>query len=143
MDVKFIKPGDQVKLVLKGASVRSFPGWVNSVGMVAVTNFKERQDAVVPVIIDLVSPQNGKTEIDPAFRPGAACEVEFSLYNLPEALHLPFDALVPLATATCVMLPDRSLQPVELLFSDGLNGAAIASGIDEGATVLLMEAAHD
>jgi len=143
MDVKFIKPGDQVKLVLKGASVRSFPGWVNSVGMVAVTNFKERQDAVVPVIIDLVSPQNGKTQIDPAFRPGTACEVEFSLYDLPDALHLPFDAMIPLATATCVMLPDRRLQPVELLFSDGLNGAALASGIDEGTAVLLMEASHD
>jgi multidrug resistance efflux pump len=143
MDVKFIKPGDEVRLILKGASVRDFPGWVNSVGMVAMTDFKKRQDAVVPVIIDLMSPQNGKTEIDPAFRPGTACEVEFTLYDLPEALHLPFDAIIPLATATCVMLPDRSLQPVRLAFSDGLNGAALNSGIEEGDTVLLMEATHD
>ena len=123
--------------------MRSFPGWVSSVGLVAVTSFKERQDAVVPVIIDLKSPQNGHPEIDPAFRPGTSCEVEFSLYDLPDALHLPFDAIVPLATATCVMLPDQQLQPVELKFSDGLNGAVVTSGIDEGATVLLMEASHD
>ena len=143
MDVKFIKPGDEVKLVLKGASVRSFPGWVSSVGMVAVTSFKTRQDAVIPVVIDLVSPKNGKTVVDAAFRPGTSCEVEFKLYDLPDALHLPFDAIVPLATTTCVMLPDRQLQPVEIKFSDGLNGAVVSSGIDAGATVLLMEAKHD
>lgn len=143
MDIKFIRPGDEVKLMLKGNSTRSFPGWVNSKGLVATTDFKKRQDAVVPVIIDLLSPANGVTVIDPAFRPGNTCEVEFKLYDVPQAIFLPFDALLPMATATCVVTPDHKIKPVKVLFSDGLRGCAIESGLTIGEQVLLQEAAGD
>lgn len=143
MDIKFVKPGDEVKLMLKGSSVRTFPGWVSSVGMVAATDFKKRQDAVVPVIIDLLSPAHGVKVIDPAFRPGNTCEVEFKLYDLPDATFIPFDALLPTATATCVVGPDKSLRPVEILFSDGLRGCAVKSGLAAGDSILLQESEND
>jgi multidrug resistance efflux pump/primosomal replication protein N len=143
MDVKFIKPGDEVRLTLKGNSVRSFPGWVSSVGLVAATDFKTRQDAVVPVVIDLVPPGNGSAPVDPAFRPGNTCEVEFKLYDLAETVFVPTDALLPAATSSCVVMADGGIRPVEILFSDGLRGCAVASGLQPGEVILLQEPAND
>lgn len=143
MDAKFIKLGDQVKILLNGNSVSKFKGWVSSVGFIAQTDFKIRQDAVVKVVIDLLSEKHGVVEISSAFRPGASCEVEFSLYNSTDTLFLPYDAMIPTASGTFVMSTARELLPVELLFSDGLNGIAIKSGVSEGQQLLLMEATND
>lgn len=143
MDVKFINPGDKIRILLKGNSVSTFPGWVSSVSYVAQTQFKARQDAVVKIIIDLVSPQNGVKKIDSAFRPGQSCEVEFDLYDVKDALLVPFDAVLPLASGPCVVSPDKSLKPIEVLFSDGLNGCVVKSGVEEGEEILLMEAIND
>ncbi|MDD3146572.1 MAG: hypothetical protein PHD82_04665 [Candidatus Riflebacteria bacterium] len=143
MDARFIKRGDEVKLLLKGNSSKKLRGWVDSVGIVATTEFRKRQDAVVAVIINLVSPVTGQIESDPALRPGSSCEVEFLLYDLSDALFLPFDGLLPTATASCVVTDTGKLQAVDLHFVDGLNGAAIAGGLSEGDEILLMEAAND
>jgi multidrug resistance efflux pump len=143
MDVKFVKPGDQVKVILKGNSVSSFPGWVSSISYIARTDFKARQDAVVRVVIDLVSPEHGVTKIAPAFRPGQSCEVEFQLYDVQDALVLPFDAVIPFATGPCVIKEDLVPAPVELLFSDGLQGYVVQSGLTEGDEIILMEALND
>lgn len=143
MDVKFINPGDKIRILLKGNSVSTFPGWVSSVSYVAQTQFKARQDAVVKIIIDLVSPQNGVSKIDPAFRPGQSCEVEFDLYDVKDALLVPFDAVLPLASGPCLVSPDKSLKTIEVLFSDGLNGCVVKSGVEEGDEILLMEAIDD
>ncbi len=142
-DARFIKTGDEVRLLLKGNSNRKLRGWVNSVGIVATTEFLKRQDATVAVEISLVSPQNGEVVSDSALRPGSSCEVEFKLYDLPDSLHLPFDGLLPTASGSCVVLPGGKLQPVSLHFVDGLNGGAIAAGLDEGDEILLMEAGND
>ncbi len=141
-DARFIRPGDEVRLLLKGNSSRKLRGWVKTVGIVATTEFRKRQDATVAVEIGMVSPQ-GEVVSDQALRPGSSCEVEFKLYDLPEALYLPFDALLPTATGSCVVLPDGKLQPVALHFVDGLNGGAIAGGLQEGDEILLMEAVND
>jgi len=138
MDLKFLKPGDEVKLKVKGSSVRTFPGWINSVGMVAVNEFPKRQDNVVPVIIDLLNSDRGVSSIDAAFRPGVSCEVEFVLYDLAQALVVPYDAILPTASGTCLVNTDKSLRPVELEFSDGLNGAVIRSGLTAGEVILLQ-----
>lgn len=143
MDLKFLKPGDEVKVKVKSASVRTFPGWINSVGLVAVNEFPKRQDNVVSVVIDLLNPEKGINKIDEAFRPGVSCEVEFTLYDLADALVVPYDALLPTATATCVVNPDRTLRPVELEFSDGLNGAVVKSGLNAGDEILLQEPLDD
>lgn len=143
MDVKFIKPGDEVKILLKGASISTFPGWVASINHVAKTDFKVRQDATVSVIIDLVAKKHGVDNVPPGFRPGQSCEIEFLLYQQENALVLPYDAVLPTATGPCAVSPAKELQPVEILFSDGLHGYALKSGLSEGAEVLLMEAEHD
>jgi multidrug resistance efflux pump len=143
MDAKFIEPGEEVKVFLKGDSVQSFRGWVSSVGYIAQTNFKFRQDAVVKVVVDLLSPENGVVEVDPGFRPGASCEVEFELYNHENALVVPFDAVVPAATSPCVISEDKKLLPVKIGFSDGLNGMLVKEGVEVGQQILLMEARDD
>ncbi len=143
IDARFIKPGDEVKLLLKGNSNKKMRGWVDSVAIVAATEFRKRQDAVVNVIISMVSPVNGEVESDPALRPGSSCEVEFVLYDLPDALYLPFDGLLPTATASCIVTSSGKLQAVDLHFADGLNGAAIAGGLRAGDEILLMEAVND
>ncbi len=142
-DARFIKTGDEVRLLLKGNSSRKLRGWVNSVGIVATTEFLKRQDATVAVEIGLISPQNGEVVSDSALRPGSSCEVEFKLYDQPDSLHLPFDGLLPTASGSCVVLPGGKLQPVSLHFVDGLNGGAIAVGLSEGDEILLMEAGND
>ncbi|MEW6712440.1 MAG: hypothetical protein AB1403_21665, partial [Candidatus Riflebacteria bacterium] len=143
MDAKFIKPGDQVNVLLKGNSVSSFPGWVSSVSYVAQTDFKIRQDAVVKVVIDLVSEKHGVKKVDSAFRPGQSCEVEFLLYDLQDVLQVPYDAILPLANGPCLIDENLQLKKVEILFSDGLQGYAIESGAQEGDDILLMEAGND
>ncbi len=143
MDARFIKRGDEVKILLKGNSNRSLRGWVDSVGIVAVTEFRKRQDATVSVIIALADPATGKIETDPSIRPGTSCEVEFKLYDLADSLFVPFDALLPTATASCIVTSDRKIQPVQLLFADGLHGCAVASGLQEGDEILLMEPVND
>ena len=142
-DARFIKPGDEVHLLLKGNSSRKLRGWVNSVAIVATTEFRKRQDAVVAVEVGMISPTTGEGTTDPALRPGSSCEVEFKLYDRPDALFLPFDALLPTATASCVVTPDGKLQPVTLHFVDGLQGGALAGGLAEGDEILLMEAGDD
>ena len=143
MDARFIKPGNEVRLLLKGNTSKVLRGWVDSVGIVAVTEFKKRQDATVTVIIGMVSPETGKVESDPALRPGSSCEVEFVLYDLPDAIYLPFDGLLPTATASCVIDRSGQMRPVKLLFADGLHGCAIASGLQAGDEILLPEADND
>jgi multidrug efflux pump subunit AcrA (membrane-fusion protein) len=98
---------------------------------------------VVRVVIDLVSPEHGVTKIAPAFRPGQSCEVEFQLYDVQDALVLPFDAVIPFATGPCVIKEDLVPAPVELLFSDGLQGYVVQSGLTEGDEIILMEALND
>ncbi len=143
MDARFIKPGNEVRLLLKGNTSKVLRGWVDSVGIVAVTEFKKRQDATVTVIIGMVSPDSGKAESDPALRPGSSCEVEFVLYDIPDALFLPFDGLLPTATASCVIDRAGQMRPVKLLFADGLRGCAIAAGLQAGDEILLPEADND
>ncbi len=143
MDARFIKPGNEVKLLLKGNSNKTLRGWVNSVGIVATTEFGKRQDATVAVVVSLVSPTTGEVVSDASLRPGSSCEVEFKLYDLADALYLPFDGLVPTATSSCAVTADGKLQPVELLFADGLRGCAVTAGLSEGDEILLMEAVDD
>ena len=143
MDARFIKEGDEVQVILKGSSEKSLRGWVHSVGIIATTELSKRQDAIVQIIISMISPETGQAETDPAFRPGSTCELEFKLYDLPEALFIPFDSLLPTATATCIVTDNGTVKPVELLLSDGLRGCAVKSGLQEGDRILLMEAVDD
>jgi hypothetical protein len=77
------------------------------------------------------------------FRPGISCEVEFTLYDLKDALIVPFDAVVPLIERPAVVNADKQLKPVKVALSDGLEGYVIESGIKEGDEILLMEAGID
>ncbi|MGM0599629.1 MAG: HlyD family efflux transporter periplasmic adaptor subunit [Candidatus Rifleibacteriota bacterium] len=143
MDAKFIEAGDEVKVYLKGNSVSVARGWVSSISIIADTNFTKSQDANVKIIIDLLSPENGVTKVPEGFRPGISCEVEFTLYDLKDALIIPFDAVIPMTDGPAVVNKDKKLKPVKVAFSDGLEGYVIESGIKEGEEILLMEAGID
>jgi hypothetical protein len=143
MDAKFIEVGDEVKVYLKGNSVSVARGWVSSISIIANTNFIKSQDANVKIIIDLVSAENGVKKVPEGFRPGISCEVEFTLYDLKDALIVPFDAVVPLIERPAVVNADKQLKPVKVALSDGLEGYVIESGIKEGDEILLMEAGID
>jgi multidrug efflux pump subunit AcrA (membrane-fusion protein) len=143
MDAKFIKPGDEVKVYMKGNSVTVAPGWVSSVALIADTNFIEAQEANVKIIVDLLSPARGVNKAPDGFRPGSSCEVEFSLYDAREALVVPYDAILPTAEGPAVVGEDLKIKLVEVDFSDGLEGFVIKSGISEGERLVLMEAGFD
>ena len=142
MDAKFIEVGDEVKVYLKGNSVSVARGWVSSISIIADTNFIKSQDANVKIIVDLVSPENGVDEVPAGFRPGISCEVEFTLYDLKDALLIPFDGVLPTINGPVAIGRDKKLKPLEVAFSDGLEGYVIESGIEEGEEILLMEAGN-
>ena len=138
MDIKFLTPGLPVTLMLKSAPGKTFPGWVREVGSM-VEGRKGRQDSIADVVICLTKNGDADTLVDDAFRPGGSCEAAITLYDVSDALQVPFDAIVPGASGPSVLDERGILQPLSLLFSDGLRGMVASEGVADGQAVSCRE----
>lgn len=142
IEAGFIKTGAEVKVLINNTD-KVLKGWVYSVGVAASTEMKTRQDATVEVVVTLRSPLTGEFVSDSSLRPGSSCEVEFELYNEKDVLFLPFDGLLPGSDGGYVVNENKEINKIDILFSDGLNGYAVKSGLKEGERILLMESSND
>lgn len=142
IEAGFIKTGAEVKVLINNTD-KVLKGWVYSVGVAASTEIKNRQDATVEVVITLRSPLTGEFVSDSSLRPGSSCEVEFELYNEKDVLYLPFDGLLPGSDGGYAVNENKNIKKLDVIFSDGLNGYAVKSGLKEGERILLMEAGND
>ncbi len=137
MDIRFVKPGMKVKLTVKSAPGKVFDGWVRNIGLIATTEISKRQDATVEVFLSLKPPDGTSRPIDPAFRPGGTCEVTLDLYSEPEALVVPYHAVLPTHGGPGVFEAGGVFRTFELAFSDGLNGFVASAGLEAGMEILV------
>ncbi|MBF0410237.1 MAG: HlyD family efflux transporter periplasmic adaptor subunit [Candidatus Riflebacteria bacterium] len=126
MDAKFVEVGKEVKISLQSAPGKTFRGWIEKIGLIATLNNSERQDSVVEVYVSLINPNKGVKEIDTAFRPGATCEVVIELYNIPVADIVKYDSVMPHQNGPQIMFSNGKYEPVNILFSDGIDGFVLA-----------------
>ncbi|MBF0502544.1 MAG: efflux RND transporter periplasmic adaptor subunit [Candidatus Riflebacteria bacterium] len=143
MDGKFFTPGRPVEITVKSAAGRVFPGFVDRSGLIIDTDNRDRQDGFIEVFVGLGSPGARVGLPDPAFRPGGTCEIKLVAYDIAEALQVPFNAFRPSVSGPVVVDEQGREHSFSPLFTDGLNGCFVASGIDEGLRVRLFEPEKD
>ncbi|MFZ2956341.1 MAG: efflux RND transporter periplasmic adaptor subunit [Candidatus Ozemobacteraceae bacterium] len=139
MDNKFFSRGRPVEITVKSAPGKVFPGFVDRIGLIVDADNRARQDGFVEVFLGLGSPEKRIGLPDPSFRPGGTCEIKLVAYDLPEALPVPFHSLHPTVSQPLIIDEKGIARSFVPLFSDGLNGCFVASGLEEGQRVRLRD----
>jgi hypothetical protein len=135
IDVKFLHPGKPVRMTLKSAPGKVFAGSIARIGFAANYAPQTRPDSQVEVFIGIASGSAG----DPAFRPGATCEVIIDLHEGREDVVVPMAAVIPTPDGPRVMDRNGKVISIASYTLDPAHGLMPVSGVTEGEHVRIPD----